>query len=346
MRLRALYVAPALLIAVLAAQVAAAPPVTFELITEEGFPITGAQSWLEVLKDVGVSSIRIRPAKSGDRGEVKKLGTEQSPQYYVIGILTARGQLKVPGGTFTKSDRAGIKAWVENLQIDGVENLTATTGAFGLTAKQLVDVHEKLSTRVTFVTKGEKCSEVVNRIGRSLNIELKLHETASRALASDEAVAEELLGMSSGTALAAVVRPLGLVVVPIRQRGEEPQVWLVETKLAEESWPVGWPPEKAPAEVMPALFEFIKVDIEDVALSESLAAIQERLKTPFLYDHNSMARYDVDLTQSKASLPKSKTYYKKIIERLLFQAQPEKMKAELRVDEAGEPFLWITTLKR
>jgi hypothetical protein len=41
-------------------------------------------------------------------------------------------------------------------------------------------------------------------------------------------------------------------------------------------------------------------------------------------------------------MPEARSYYKKVLSRVLFQA---KMKCELRVDEAGTPFLWISPLK-
>ena len=45
----------------------------------------------------------------------------------------------------------------------------------------------------------------------------------------------------------------------------------------------------------------------------------------------------------KVSLPEAKTFYKKILDRVLGQA---KLTMELRIDEAGKPFLWISTLKK
>jgi hypothetical protein len=73
-----------------------------------------------------------------------------------------------------------------------------------------------------------------------------------------------------------------------------------------------------------------------------MAAIEGRLNVPFLYDHNNMARDRIEPSQINVSLPAGRTFYNKILRQLLFQA---KLKADLRADEAGKPFLWITTIR-
>ena len=52
--------------------------------------------------------------------------------------------------------------------------------------------------------------------------------------------------------------------------------------------------------------------------------------------------HDVDLHDT-VDLPPKKTFYKKILDLLLFQ---KKLVAEVRTDEAGSAFLWITSAKR
>ena len=47
--------------------------------------------------------------------------------------------------------------------------------------------------------------------------------------------------------------------------------------------------------------------------------------------------------QAIVSFPLKRTFYKKALENVLFQAR---LRSELRVDEAGTPFLWISSTKR
>jgi hypothetical protein len=325
-----------------AALATAAPRVDLELVTEPGFPITGAQEWITALKNVGAGDIRIRAARSGDQWSIANRGTEQSPAYQVVGILSADSVLRLPGGSFRMGDRAGISTWIKKLQEGGEEGLSAKPGAFGLTGKQLVAVHEQLAVPVSFETKGKRIGDVARGLVRALPLEVAVDAAAQRAFAADQTpVVEELQGVSCGTALAAILRPLGLVFLPEKQSGSEVRLLITDVRSAEQSWPVGWPPDKAPLQVMPDFFKTLNVEIEDTPLAEALPAIQGRLKVPFLFDHNSLARHRIDPTQVKVSIAPGNSYYKKILDTVLSQA---KLKSEIRVDEAGQPFIWISTV--
>jgi hypothetical protein len=333
----------ALLGTCLAAADGAEARVEFELLTDAGTPVTAGQQWLAVLKDVGLAGVRIRAARAGDEAEIRQRGSERAPVFQVTGVLTGRNTLRLPGGEFRQSDKAGLKQWLAKLQEGGEAGLFEKPAAFGLTARQLVAVHDALSKPILFNTRGEKSSDVLRRIAGGLTLPLAADEAARPVLASDEVVADELQGLSAGTAMVVVLRPLGLILVPQKQPGGEARLWITDVRRSAVSWPVGWPPEKPPRELLPELFTFLNVEIQDTPLSEALDTIGKRLKTPILVDQNSLARQRIDLTQVKVSLPPGRTYYQRIIERLLYQA---KLKMELRMDEAKKPFLWISTVKQ
>ena len=128
------------LAASLAAQTAGR--VELELITEPGVPVNAAQRWLGSLKDVSFSSIRIRSANPGDKVEVRQRGGEGSRSYLVVGLLTERNTLQLPGGEFRMGDTSGLRAWLAKIQEGGESRLQESPGPFGLTPSQLVAVHE------------------------------------------------------------------------------------------------------------------------------------------------------------------------------------------------------------
>jgi len=74
-----------------------------------------------------------------------------------------------------------------------------------------------------------------------------------------------------------------------------------------------------------------------------LTALQASLKVPFVYDQNLMALHKVEIDQIKVTLGTGKTYNSKLLSLVLNKAG---LKYELRVDEAGKPFCWITTRRR
>ncbi|MCU0875686.1 MAG: hypothetical protein MUE50_25420 [Pirellulaceae bacterium] len=331
-------------LSLLAAQPAiAAERVELELITEPGFPVNGAQRWLASLKDVPFNSVRIRSAKPGDQVDVRQRVGDGSRAYQVTGLLSERNTLVLPGGEFRMGDTAGLSGWLAKIREGGETRLQETEGPFGLTPTQLVKVHDSLRSPVAFSTQGQPSFDVLKRIAGGLRLSFLADAEARQTMAGPETVADELQGLSAGTALVAVLRPLGLVMAPQKQADGAIKLWITDVRRAGESWPVGWPPQKPPRETAPQLLEFLNVEIEKTPLSNALTAIQTRLDLPLLFDHNSLARHQIDPAQINVSLPAGRTYYQGALDRLLNQAQ---LKCELRVDEAEKPFLWISTLKK
>jgi len=70
--------------------------------------------------------------------------------------------------------------------------------------------------------------------------------------------------------------------------------------------------------------------------------VTQRLGLVYLIDHPALARFGIEMDKAAVNIPQTKTTYSQIIKRSLFQAR---LRGEIRCDEAGKPFLWITTLK-
>ena len=315
--------------------------VDLELVTVGSFPFEQTRDWIAMLQKLNLEGVRIRSGTEDDTPEIVTEGSEKSPVYRVKGLLMPGGNLLLPGGKFKLSDRAAIGRWMDKLKQGGEEGLTATPGAFGLLPKQLAAVHKELSSPVDFSTAGGQPKDIVDKLAEKLSLTVNFESGASDALRSAEPFPDQLLGVSSGTALAAVLRPSGLVFVPVKGKGDAIDLKITDSRSVEKSWPVGWPSEKPKGIVLPDLFKPINVEIVDTPLDESMAAIQKRVNVPFLIDQNSLVRQRVDL-KAKVSLPKANMTKSRILDKLLGQV---KCKVEMRLDEADKPFLWITTLK-
>jgi hypothetical protein len=220
--------------------------------------------------------------------------------------------------------------------------VTVKPAAFGLLPTQLVQVHEALAVKVTFSTAGKSPREAAKQIADGLSLKFISDTASQRALASEEPIADELQGLTSGTALAAILRPLGLVLVP-EKSGKDLRLRITDSRSAKEHWPVGWPAKDNPGQTVPELFTFLNVEITDTALGETLKAIGGRVKVPLLIDYNALARLEVDLATKKVELPKVNTFYAKALDRILFQSG---LKYEVRIDEADKPFLWISSIRQ
>jgi len=155
-------------------------------------------------------------------------------------------------------------------------------------------------------------------------------------------VAEELSGLSCGTALACLLRPAGLGLVPCARGRDDVEYRVVAGKKGVDVWPVGWPPEKPLPQLLPAMYESFNANIQDVPVTTVLEALGKRLKLPFLLDHNALARHGIEPDKKKVNAPQSRTTSNQLLRRTLSQAG---LKSEVRLDEAGKPFLWVTTVK-
>jgi hypothetical protein len=109
-----------------------------------------------------------------------------------------------------------------------------------------------------------------------------------------------------------------------------------------EAWPIGWKTKTGADKPLAELFEFLNVEIKETSVAEAIAAIQARVKAPFLFDTAALARHGIDPAAVQADVPEKRMTYSQILGKVLMQAR---LKYELRVDDADKPFLWITTVK-
>lgn len=317
--------------------------VEFELITEPGFPITGAQEWTRVFGQFPGTSMKLRSGRGTERGSAENLGSEDQPRYRVVGVLTRRNRLRLPNAPeYGPADKKRIQEWIDTLRQEGTIKERLSKVAFGLRNEELVAFHEQMAIPIDFATDGRRAGDVARQIVRELGVKVEVSTKARQAFARNEAVGDELRSLSRGTALAAVLRPLGAATAPKKVAGEIKLV-IADARELDEWWPIGWPPQQPPYKTAPTLFDYLEVEITDTPLKTALGAIQGRVKIPFLLDHNSLAREDIDPAASSVNFPKKRTMYKKIIDNTLFQAL---LRSELRTDDSGAPFLWITTAKR
>lgn len=300
-----------------------------------------AQQWYEILTDAGVDGLQIRQRKPGEAPEAVDQGTKSSPDYRIYGVLTARNELVVPGHRFSARDRQRIANWLQQLREEGLDRAGgAANGPFGLTAEQLVALREDFSRPVRQSTVEITPADALPSFAGLLRHEVALEPTSKRALLEAEVNRDELQGLSVGVALTYVVRSAGLAVVPTRSRQGDIVLAVRTADPARESWPVGFEPEDKAEKLVPDIYEFLTVEIEDTTATDVLASLVDRLKLPMLFDHYALARQGIDLSNVKINLPEKRMTYSMVLGKSLAQA---KLKYELRVDEANRPFAWITT---
>ncbi len=218
MRLRLL--SAVLLTALVDGAYAAGPPVELEIVTEQGVQITAPQQWLQLLTGIGIDHVQVRGGQSGDEPKITNQGTARTASYHVVGVLTSRDQLRLPGGTFSRSDRAQLKDYFAKLGADGTDAVTAPHVRFGLTEKELTAVLADLAQPIDFETKGLTPRAFADQLQKSLALKPSIDAEASEAMRAAPPAVDELKGVAAGTALAITLRNCGLVMRPEKQRGQ------------------------------------------------------------------------------------------------------------------------------
>ena len=317
----------------------AATSIQLEVVRERGGPVAASHDWLRFLGKLSPDSLRIRAARPGDRPAIERLSGDS---FRVTAVLTARNQLRVPGREFRFGDAVGLQAWIDNLPNQGQDGSDSDApAAFKLSVAQLDQLVRDLSRTIGQPTKDRSPAEVIDQIGRSIKLRLTFDPRAQQSIARGQGVRDELSGLSAGTALAAVLRPLGLAIVP-RPSGGRVVLHIQPTSRAAEIWPVGWPSQVPAIEAIPKLMEKLPVEIVDMPLTKVLAALRPRVGVPFLIDHNGLAAEGIQPADIKVAFNSKRTFYKRVLDRVLFQARLE---LEVRVDEANRPFLWIQPIR-
>ena len=300
--------------------------------------ITAPQQWLQLLAGLGIENVRIRGANSGDRPALENRGSDEKPSYHVVGILTSSNELRLPGGVFRTSDREKLRDYFTRLGADGTEAITAPTGRFGLTEKQFTAVHADLAQPIDFVTEGLAPKSMLDKLQRRFALRLAPDATAERVLREASPIQDEVGNLTAGTGLALLLKSYGLVLRPEKSLGQ-PVVMRITAADDAESWPVGWPPERSPGEVAPVLMEFLNVEIDGYTLTETIDAVAPRIKLPIYCDHAALAARKIDPNAVQITLPRTRTFYKRVLDRATAQAR---LAGSVRVDEAGTAFYWIS----
>lgn len=318
---------------------AIAARVELELYADRSAPLTAQQEWLSALAQAGVENLRIHTQTPGDKPGIETRGTEASPVYVVTGALSAHGELLLPGARFQRGEANRLASWLADLGRLGPSHSQPKT-VFGLTAAQFEQVQKSMALPVAFATKGHGGREVVENIARQLPSPLRIDAGQLQAM-EGVSITAELSGVSCGTALAYVLRPAGLAMVPVAVNNTVEYQVLSPARGA-DIWPVGWETEKTLQKALPAMFEFFNANVEGVPVSRVLDVISQRLKTPVLLDQNALARYDIQPDKILANAPQGRTSYNLLLRKVL---SPAHLKFEVRVDEAGKPLIWVTSVR-
>lgn len=337
----------------------AAPPV--EILSQAGPHGTAPQQWLQRLADAGAGSTRL-VSRGQAKPRLDELGTVRGKQLVkVYAVLTRSNELLLPAaGGFEKyrlSDREKLAEFFQRLEAGGVEAITTPRDAQGLTEAQLTDRFVRLQTPMPPIEPGATLQRAIEQAARTARVTIEIDPSVRDVVAKPAEGATAVERLTTGTALAALLKDEGLAlvsepatsVVGVNQKAATtgvggPPLRVIALKDATKPWPVGYEPQGSISQTAPVLMDFLTIEIEGYTFKEALDALQPRLlwkkePMPIVWDRYTMRANAIDPTTTQVKFPRKRTFYKKVLDRMAFQTR---LKLELRVDEAGTPFLWLT----
>jgi hypothetical protein len=334
-------VAIILMFATVVPAVWAAGQVQLELVGDARGAAMSFQDWIQALGNAGIKNVRLRSAADVGKPGIDVQGTADRPIYIVTGQVISRDELLLPGARFKRSEVKSLAAWLDDLAQNGPPDKRPKIVAFGMTATQFDQVMKDLVVPVGFNTQGLARRDAVAKIVGKLRSPVRFEGDSAKAL-SDDKVEEELTAISSGSAMACLLRPIGCCLVPQLSGGEIKYSVVRAQSTIKDVWPIGRTPLKPLPGIVPGLFEFLNVNVQNVSAATAIEAVGKRLKTPVLYDHIALAKYKIDPGKAMVSFARARSNYSMALEKMLF---PAGLQFEVREDEAGTVFLWVTTVK-
>lgn len=313
---------------------------TLEIFASHTGGFGAQQRWMKMLQDVGADRVSSKTSASG-AAAVEESEVGGTRLIKVRGFLED-GKLVLPSGRYRLSDTAKIRDVLQKFRDDGKDTTLAEKHDFGLTRNQLIDIATKFAKPVAEPTKGKSLLAVVDTIAGQTGVPFVRDSNARAALSGQETVTQEFQGMASGTALAALMKPLGLVVEPSRQQGQQVKAHLKRAQDSKQAWPVGREPERIPGMAEPKLFVKMPIGIKNYRLDKVMDAVQKKAGIPFIYDEQVIASEGIDVSKTVVSINSKNSVLMVVIGKLLRQTKPRRLSQEIRVDDAGKTFLWIT----
>ncbi len=313
--------------------------VSVELLTS---PTTAleAQRWGAVFQKLGCE-VRTRSAQQA-KPEVREIKQGSQRTVTVIAILESNGTLLVPGRRFSADRDQAIADWLLELRTYGAQGRPDGKPSYGLSPVQFDELFRLLEAPVAKSTLKLPFDEALAAVTVNRNLSMRLSAEASASvqkLPRDWRLDAELKDLSRGTAIAIFLAAAGLAYRPGRTPDEELELVIVPINES-GVWPVGWPLDKAPLKATPKLVALLPIEIEEAPLPAVFARASKECDIPVFVDQWRIAARGVDLAATTFyALPK-RTMWSIILQNA---TSPSHLIREVLLDEAGKPFVWITT---
>ncbi len=319
--------------------------VTIELLMEAPGTSYEAQRWASGLGQLGYSPT-VRTRRSVDEPGVTERNSRGIRTVSVVAALDRRGRVVLPDGAFTLDNLGKFRDYLDELKKFGQQGDPKGQPLWGLSKNQFGTVFGMLSQEADEDVKDLPLETAIKKLNLPDTLPVQISNSAQawlRLQGKDKTtVRQSVAGFSQGTALAIMLREQNLGFRPRRTPDGSLEL-VVETINADAKlWPVGWDPKDAPIETAPVLFKLLPVNLQDVSLLDLLATIEAKTNIPMRLDLSAIERQRIDLDEIRVDHPSRTTSWSLLIRRITAKSG---LVRDLKIDERGRPFMWITPMK-
>lgn len=319
--------------------------VTMELVAGKEGVGYQAQLWRPVFEQMGVD-FRIRTGNINDKPEIKEDNVGTFRRVTVIGKLDRSGQIVLPDRTFSRSQSANLSKYLDDLKEFGQQGNPAGKPLWGLNAEQFGDFYKAYSKKVEKSAKDKSLTDAMKDLELPEEYPVRMSKEATDWLASEfprqPKFRQSVEGFSLGTAFAMVLNEYGLGFQPTRTPAGQIEITVIPIQETTKVWPVGWQLKDSRQKTAPSLFTLVPIDLDNVALLDVLNAVSIKSKVPVRYDHWRIDANRLDLQTMRVSYPSRQTSFSLLLRGV---TNRNLLAYDLKIDELGQPFVWIKPLQ-
>jgi hypothetical protein len=317
--------------------------VEIEILSETGGS-AAAQDWRSVLEPLNVPfSIRRGLPDDGPETNERIIGTLR--KVTAVGKMDRTGKVTFADRVIDPSQPQKIKAWIDDLKTYGAQGSPEGQPLWGLSEEQFAAVYEGLAGVTETDLTGQPLSEAVSALPLPAEYPVQWSDAARKRIKEADRelkVRQNTAGFSAATALAIVLNDAGLGFRPNRTPSGSLELLVDAPQDASQVWPVGWPLKLPRLKAAPKLFQLNRILLDDVPLKEVLEQAAEATDVPVIYNYGALDAASGDWETRKILYPPRQATWHTVAKDALSKA---KLTFDLWQDEAGRPFLYVTTIK-
>lgn len=318
--------------------------VSFEILTPAQSASLAGQKWYQEFEKLRVP-LRIHQGLPGDTASVTETVNGRTRRVTVVAVLGRRGELLLPGRKFTTGNTDKLQTWIEELKLYGAQGNPAGQELWGLTDEQFLALFKLLEKEFegsvldkNFLT-GLEEFEFPKEHPLLIQPETKKYLTTSPLPTTPQP--QELTGLSRGAALVIFLRQYGLGFTPKRLPDKRIVLSVELLDEMKEPWPVGWDWGDLPGKVAPVFHSSNKenpVRRSEHTVEKFAKLITDRSGMRILFDDTALKALGFEVSEQKVKVRPRITTWNLLLTKGLSSVH---LQFERRLDEKGEPFLWV-----